>query len=48
MLKSMRRLLETRFVPSKKKQAQKLRKDTMKNRRIGITDQSRKRTGIGG
>ena len=40
----MRRLLEIRFQPNKKKQVQKLRKDRKKNRRIGITDYSRKET----
>ena len=42
----MRRLLEARFEPNKKKQAQKLRKNRKKNRRTGIIDYSRKRTGI--
>ena len=34
----MGRLLETRFQPNKKEQAQKFRTNIMKNRRIGITD----------
>ena len=45
MLNIMRRLLETRFQPNMKKQAQKLREHREKNRRLYI-DINRK-NGIG-
>ena len=49
MLKILRRLLETRFEPNMKKQAQNFREHGKKNRRLHIDiDIDRKGTRIGG